>query len=278
MTRFARSSDSNKKTPLDATKWEEMTKKKKFENKEKQKQTKTATPKQEHSGNDAPTTSNDSGNTVKKVKTKSSKTSPMKGDQSDGKKQFSNSSNWKGVKKGGQWTDAKERHIAKVFKKEYSREHRRMKRIQQKQAEKVCYNCRQPGHKMQDCVFLKESTDQGTGICFKCGSTEHSAGECSVKLPPGEYPFAKCFICGEMGHITRQCPDNPRGLYPKGGCCRICSSVDHFMKDCPERLAEQGIASETVGRISEEQSIDAEVSATEKIPKAKKKRPKVVKF
>ena len=133
MTRFARSSDFNKKKPLDASKWEELTEKK-LEKTDKQK---TKLPKPEQSLSDAPTDSNNSKDKVKKVKNKIQKTAHDKAHHSDGKEKFPNSSSWKNVKKGGQWTDAKERHVAKVFKQDQSREHRRVARIEQRQAEKV---------------------------------------------------------------------------------------------------------------------------------------------
>ncbi|XP_005106699.1 zinc finger CCHC domain-containing protein 9 [Aplysia californica] len=163
---------------------------------------------------------------------------------------------------------------------EQRREERRLKRQAEREAKNVCYNCRNPGHKMSDCPFLTEANQQGT--CFKCGSTEHTASSCSVKIPKGSFPFAQCFICGEKGHISKQCPDNPRGLYPKGGSCKQCGSVEHLKRDCPEFLKRRGITEITVDTLGEGQSADAEpIASSSKVADddtSKKKKNKVVKF
>lgn len=111
---------------------------------------------------------------------------------------------------------------------------RRLGRINNRETKTVCFNCRLPGHALNDCPKIKQDNEQGTGICYKCGSTEHSVNKCKVKVEPGYFPYAKCFICHETGHITKQCPDNPRGLYPNGGACKHCASVEHYARDCPE--------------------------------------------
>ncbi|XP_033730543.1 zinc finger CCHC domain-containing protein 9-like [Pecten maximus] len=133
-----------------------------------------------------------------------------------------------------------EKGLVLALKKETRREDRRVKRIDKRKEEKVCYNCRGTGHAMSECPESKKDIEQGTGICFKCGSTEHASSKCRLKLPAGKFPYAKCFICGEMGHLSKQCPDNPRGLYPMGGCCKICESVEHYERDCPNREEQPG--------------------------------------
>ncbi|XP_055956317.1 zinc finger CCHC domain-containing protein 9 [Patella vulgata] len=157
-------------------------------------------------------------------------------------------------------------------------EFRRQKRMDKREAVKVCFNCRKEGHMVAECP--DEKRRQGMGICFKCGSTEHGVSECRAKVKSDEYPYATCFICKETGHLSKQCPDNPRGLYPNGGCCKECGSVEHFRRDCPELQKQQGFIDVKASKISDLSSADAE--PTEKIdfppPKIRRKGPKIVKF
>ncbi|XP_076104411.1 uncharacterized protein LOC143073057 [Mytilus galloprovincialis] len=182
------------------------------------------------------------------------------------------------LKKFG-FSDEKEKELFTMLKKETRSDNRRVKRIKKKQDEKVCYNCREPGHNMSECPTAKKDIEHGTGICFKCGSTEHSSSSCRVKVKPGDFPYAKCFICGETGHLSKQCPDNPKGLYPMGGCCKECGSVEHYVKDCPEAHAKLGIDSVTLPTLDNFTSADAEEELVDVRPQTvKKKVPKMVKF
>uniref|UniRef100_F6UQ68 CCHC-type domain-containing protein n=1 Tax=Ciona intestinalis TaxID=7719 RepID=F6UQ68_CIOIN len=173
-----------------------------------------------------------------------------------------------------------------AVKKDKRRDNRRIKRIRKKEAKKVCFHCRMPGHGMADCPAVKNDMEQGTDICFKCGSTEHLSNVCSVKVPAGkEFLFAKCFVCGETGHLSKACPDNPRGLYPDGGSCQLCGSVEHYKKDCPDRPVKDEITvyRHIIGRHANKQhiSIDEEMSLyedTDTIKKTKLKTHKIVKF
>ncbi|XP_025077303.1 zinc finger CCHC domain-containing protein 9-like isoform X2 [Pomacea canaliculata] len=181
---------------------------------------------------------------------------------------------WPKIK--GKKITAEEHLLATAFKKEQRREQRRVKRITERAAKQVCFNCRLPGHKVGECMMLADDPTQGTGICFKCGSTEHSASACQVKVAPGSYPYAKCFVCGQKGHISRLCPDNPKGAYPKGGGCKFCNDVSHLKRDCPEFLRQQGISSAKIEKIKQDESVDAEAVETksEKLNN-KVKKPKL---
>ena len=75
----------------------------------------------------------------------------------------------------------------------------------------VCFNCRRPGHGVEDCP---EKTE-GMGKKLK---------------------DRVCFICGEKDHRALNCPSNPRGLYPEGGSCKFCGDVTHYYHACPKRL------------------------------------------
>lgn len=264
MTRFARASDGNRKRPLDASEWNEL---KKDDKKCKKEKTKTKKLKKNKDG--------------KAVKQKVEQTedvvhhSKAPNEQSD--KQTSLESRLRNLSQ----KKTTELQLQEAYKKVKRSEDRRVKRIQKKQDELVCYNCRGSGHLMSDCPEAKRDIEQGTGICFKCGSTEHSASRCSVKLPPGKFPYAKCFICGETGHLSKQCPDNPKGLYPMGGCCKICESVEHYQRDCPELQSQQGVRSYCLPTITAHSSVDAEVDFEEANlkPVVKKKQgPKTVVF
>ena len=63
----------------------------------------------------------------------------------------------------------------------------------------VCFKCRLPGHKVEEC--LMNDSDQGTGVCYKCGSQEHTSSTCKAKLPPGtlsslqSFPFSVLTSC-----------------------------------------------------------------------------------
>uniref|UniRef100_H2ZJN0 CCHC-type domain-containing protein n=1 Tax=Ciona savignyi TaxID=51511 RepID=H2ZJN0_CIOSA len=173
-----------------------------------------------------------------------------------------------------------------AVKKDKRRENRRIKRIRKKEATKVCFHCRMPGHGMADCPSLKNDMEQGTDICFKCGSTEHLATLCTVKVPAGkQFMFAKCFVCGETGHLSKTCPDNPRGLYPDGGCCQLCGSVEHYKRDCPDRPIKDEITvyRQVIGQRGKNLhvSVDDELSLYEEADLSKKpvkRKPKLVKF
>uniref|UniRef100_A0A1E1XBZ6 Putative e3 ubiquitin ligase n=1 Tax=Amblyomma aureolatum TaxID=187763 RepID=A0A1E1XBZ6_9ACAR len=104
-----------------------------------------------------------------------------------------------------------------------------------RQLAKLCFKCRQPGHKVSDCPQILQDSSEAVGICFKCGSTEHFSSACSVQTSKdNEFPYAKCFICKQQGHLSRKCPRNEKGAFPKGGHCNFCGAVDHFKKECPE--------------------------------------------
>jgi len=176
-----------------------------------------------------------------------------------------------------------EKQLTDFFIKDFRREHRRQKRVTQRDATRQCFNCRETGHDVRACPQVRRDSEQGMGICFKCGSTEHAVQQCTTRVPPGHYPFAKCFICKETGHLSRACPDNPRGMYPNGGCCNECGSVEHFRKDCPElqrrQMAAAGAGGVSLSLERRTDSADAEDSLEKPAKRpAKPAGPKVVKF
>ncbi|CEM34783.1 unnamed protein product [Vitrella brassicaformis CCMP3155] len=127
-----------------------------------------------------------------------------------------------------------------------------------KSGEKVCFRCRQSGHRLQDCPLLKAgeaSTDAKKAtpsswssggslkgsMCFNCGATDHTLKACTEPRPTdGSLPYAECFICGSKGHLASSCSQNLMGVYPRGGGCHLCGSIYHLQKDCPQKAATAG--------------------------------------
>ena len=148
-----------------------------------------------------------------------------------------------------------------------------------KDEKKVCFKCREPGHRLNECPKLSEKI----GKCFKCGSGEHTSKACVSKLKGADaYKFADCFVCGQKGHLAKACPDNPKGLYPKGGGCRFCGSVEHLKSECPRKSVKDAKSNFTAKRHSERDNIEEEVDHKPRSQPAKnKKKPnksKVVTF
>lgn len=132
-----------------------------------------------------------------------------------------------------------------------------------RQLAKLCFKCRQPGHRVSDCPQMLQDSSEPIGICFKCGSTEHFSSACTVQTSKdNEFPYAKCFICKQQGHLSRKCPRNDKGVYPKGGHCNFCGAIDHFKKECPEMEKNKSKTSEesevAADIVSFGQSADAE--------------------
>lgn len=132
-----------------------------------------------------------------------------------------------------------------------------------RQLAKLCFKCRQPGHRVSDCPQMLQDSSEPIGICFKCGSTEHFSSACTVQTSKdNEFPYAKCFICKQQGHLSRKCPRNDKGVYPKGGHCNFCGAIDHFKKECPEMEKNKSKTSEesevAADIVSIGQSADAE--------------------
>merc|ERR1712062_155924 len=99
---------------------------------------------------------------------------------------------------GSKWSNKGNNHFKKrrtgeeellhmVLHKEQRRERRREKTERDRQMKKLCFKCRLPGHRVEDCIM--SNSGEGTGICYKCGSTEHTVAGCKANLPAGKMPY-----------------------------------------------------------------------------------------
>ncbi|KAH7923147.1 hypothetical protein BV22DRAFT_1015989 [Leucogyrophana mollusca] len=118
-------------------------------------------------------------------------------------------------------------------------EDRRLKRISERQADTICFACREKGHAARDCPKAgdgkgKKGGEKVVGICYRCGSNRHGLSRCKKPEDPlNPLPFASCFVCSGKGHLASSCPQNKeRGIYPDGGSCKLCGDTTHLAKNC----------------------------------------------
>lgn len=151
-----------------------------------------------------------------------------------------------------------------------------------RQLAKLCFKCRQPGHKVSDCPQMLQDSSEAVGICFKCGSTEHFSSACSIQTSKdNEFPYAKCFICKQQGHLSRKCPRNEKGVYPKGGHCNFCGAIDHFKRECPEMEKNKNKGNEESEVAADIASVDQSADAENITPLGQQshwKKARVVSF
>ncbi|KAI0751341.1 hypothetical protein C8Q80DRAFT_1218106 [Daedaleopsis nitida] len=133
-------------------------------------------------------------------------------------------------------------------------EHRRLKRIDERHSDTICFACREKGHTARDCrntlaadaIEGERNNSTGrsgrdaVGICYRCGSRRHNLSRCKEPIDSSNpLPFASCFVCSGKGHLASKCPKNQsKGIYPNGGCCKLCKETTHLAKDCPLRKQE----------------------------------------
>ncbi|KAJ3922768.1 hypothetical protein F5877DRAFT_32883 [Lentinula edodes] len=69
--------------------------------------------------------------------------------------------------------------------------------------QRLCYNCRQPGHESSACPSPRTASAKQ---CYNCGGVGHIVAECpSLRVQQGNNQ--KCYNCGRFGHIARVCPN-----------------------------------------------------------------------
>ncbi|KAK2796850.1 hypothetical protein FQN50_009411 [Emmonsiellopsis sp. PD_5] len=120
-------------------------------------------------------------------------------------------------------------------------------------AERLCYNCKQPGHESNNCP--KPRTTE-TKQCYHCQGLGHVQADCPTLRLNGGATSGRCYNCNLPGHLARNCPTAgiqgapaPRGApaarggfnagfrggfggYPRAATCYKCGGPNHFARDC----------------------------------------------
>ncbi|GAV28261.1 hypothetical protein PMKS-001731 [Pichia membranifaciens] len=87
------------------------------------------------------------------------------------------------------------------------------------QAERLCYNCKQPNHESKDCPLPKQTVQKQ---CYNCKEIGHVQSECSLPVRSSQ----RCYTCGKFGHISKDCHASSKLS------CYKCGEANHFAKDC----------------------------------------------
>ncbi|KAJ4478028.1 hypothetical protein J3R30DRAFT_3670168 [Lentinula aciculospora] len=117
--------------------------------------------------------------------------------------------------------------------------------------QRLCYNCRQPGHESSACPSPRTASAKQ---CYNCGGVGHIVAECpSLRVQQGRVQQGSnqmCYNCGRFGHIARVCPTAVAGggggafpsRPPHGRTlntstlppihCFKCGLLNHRAKDC----------------------------------------------
>ncbi|KAH7339809.1 hypothetical protein B0J17DRAFT_656853 [Rhizoctonia solani] len=120
--------------------------------------------------------------------------------------------------------DKKDKRVKDELTRKQSSEARRLKRIDERRKDTVCFACREKG----DVMPVEKNL---VGQCYRCGSNKHSLSRCrKPENPKNPLPYASCFVCKQ-----KECWS---GIYPNGGCCKMCGQTDHLAKNCPLRKPE----------------------------------------
>jgi len=114
--------------------------------------------------------------------------------------------------------------------------------------ERLCYNCRKPGHESSACT---EPRTVAAKQCYSCGGIGHIQAECPTLRLQGSNQ--KCYNCGHFGHIARVCPNDANDAVEYGGGfvsrapppgrglnvaslppvkCYRCGGPNHMARDC----------------------------------------------
>ncbi|KAG1907245.1 uncharacterized protein F5891DRAFT_940689 [Suillus fuscotomentosus] len=116
--------------------------------------------------------------------------------------------------------------------------------------QRLCYNCRQPGHESSACPSPRTVAAKQ---CYSCGGVGHIQAECpNLRVQSGNQ---KCYNCGRFGHIARVCTSGATGVSgagtgvgfasrapPPGRAlntstlppvkCYRCGGPNHMARDC----------------------------------------------
>ncbi|RDX53763.1 hypothetical protein OH76DRAFT_1415862 [Lentinus brumalis] len=116
--------------------------------------------------------------------------------------------------------------------------------------QRLCYNCRQPGHESAACP---QPRSVAAKQCYSCGGVGHIQAECpSLKQNSGQKCYSSSILifvssdkqnCGRYGHFARSCPNGAFGgrPAPPGRTlastlpaikCYRCGGPNHMARDC----------------------------------------------
>ena len=113
--------------------------------------------------------------------------------------------------------------------------------------QRLCYNCRQPGHESSACPSPRTVAAKQ---CYTCGGVGHIQADCPSLRLQQQNGNQKCYNCGRFGHIARACPNGngfapraPQGRAPPPGRalntstlppvkCYRCGGPNHMARDC----------------------------------------------
>ncbi|GLB33772.1 putative zinc knuckle protein [Lyophyllum shimeji] len=111
--------------------------------------------------------------------------------------------------------------------------------------QRLCYNCRQPGHESSACPSPRTVAAKQ---CYSCGGVGHIQAECPSLRVQQQGGNQKCYNCGRFGHIARTCPSGTLGAGfasrapPPGRAlntstlppvkCYRCGGPNHMARDC----------------------------------------------
>ncbi|KAK9324091.1 putative cellular nucleic acid-binding protein [Lipomyces orientalis] len=72
--------------------------------------------------------------------------------------------------------------------------------------ERLCYNCKQPGHESNACPHPRTTE---TKQCYHCQGLGHVQADCPTLRMTGALITGRCYSCGQPGHVARNCHGIP---------------------------------------------------------------------
>ncbi|KAI0299103.1 hypothetical protein B0F90DRAFT_633162 [Multifurca ochricompacta] len=97
--------------------------------------------------------------------------------------------------------------------------------------ERLCYNCRKPGHESSACT---EPRSVAAKQCYSCGGIGHIQAECPTLRLQGSNQKCYCYRCGGPNHMARDCLAPPytvtedmNGAKPPVKTCYKCKKDGH---------------------------------------------------